>query len=377
MHKVSVIIPVYNGERYLRECLDSVCRQSLEDIEIICVDDGSTDSSCEIIREYMEKDSRFSLYQQKNLYAGIARNNGLSHADGEYIAFWDCDDYFEPDALECMYNRAKKVDADICLCKATGFDDQRNLRKVRNRDADFRKMPGTDWFNLETNEDYILNCTSVMIWAKLFRRAFLERIHLQFVDARHAQDIWFSCIALCSAEKITAVDKSLINYRMRSENSISFHPDQEDATMMLNVCRQTVQYLKEHDIFPERSFVNRVLGMIQTELRRYGSISKQLEFIEYLQANCLEEFCIRPRPSEYYHSQELEEIATHLLADSPEGFLGFLNQKTAAQLSIRTMQLSAQKEEVKKLRKQLKKQERSNSAWFSKFIKKLKPGKRH
>ena len=91
--KVSVIIPVYNAEKYLRQCLDSVVNQTLRDIEIICVDDGSTDGSIEILREYEQKDSRVKVLCQKNQYAGVARNNGLSHASGEYVFFMDSDDY--------------------------------------------------------------------------------------------------------------------------------------------------------------------------------------------------------------------------------------------------------------------------------------------
>lgn len=89
MVKVSVIVTVYNGEKYLKQCLDSVCNQTLRDIEIICVDDGSTDSSPLILKEYQQKDDRIQIYRQQNLYAGVARNTGKSHASGEYIIFWD------------------------------------------------------------------------------------------------------------------------------------------------------------------------------------------------------------------------------------------------------------------------------------------------
>ena len=121
MIKVSVIVAVYNGEEYLEQCMDSICGQTLQDIEIICVDDGSTDSSCDILERYREKDERVQVYHQKNLYAGIARNTGKSHAQGEYLVFWDCDDFFEPEALEKMYEKAKEQDADICVCGARQY----------------------------------------------------------------------------------------------------------------------------------------------------------------------------------------------------------------------------------------------------------------
>ena len=93
--KVSVIIPVYNVEQYLRECLNSVIKQTLKEIEIICVDDGSTDNSLDILKEYAEKDHRITIITQKNLHAGVARNAGLSIAKGEYLSFLDSDDFFE------------------------------------------------------------------------------------------------------------------------------------------------------------------------------------------------------------------------------------------------------------------------------------------
>ena len=115
MIKVSVIITIYNGEVYLRQCLDSVCSQTLKDIEIICVDDGSTDSSWDILESYRAKDNRFKLYRQQNLYAGTARNNGKAHAEGKYLVFWDCDDFFDPEALEILFNLSEETDSDICV----------------------------------------------------------------------------------------------------------------------------------------------------------------------------------------------------------------------------------------------------------------------
>ena len=99
MPKISVIIPVYNAEKYLRVCLDSVVNQTLEDIEIICVNDGSTDKSSNILKEYAEKDGRIIILTQKNQGAAIARNKGISVAKGEYLSLLDCDDFFELDML--------------------------------------------------------------------------------------------------------------------------------------------------------------------------------------------------------------------------------------------------------------------------------------
>ena len=118
MVKVSVIIPVYNVEPYLKQCMDSVVGQTLKEIEIICVDDGSTDGSLDILREYAAEDNRIQIIEQKNAGAGAARNNGMRHATGKYLSFLDSDDFFEPRMLEKAYDLAEKDQADFVAYKS-------------------------------------------------------------------------------------------------------------------------------------------------------------------------------------------------------------------------------------------------------------------
>ena len=112
---ISIIIPVYNSEKLLKQCLDSVLNQTLNNIEIICVDDGSTDNSFEILKEYEKKDNRVIALTQKNSGAGVARNKGVEIAKGKYIAFIDSDDWIEHDALEKLYNNIENNDSDMVL----------------------------------------------------------------------------------------------------------------------------------------------------------------------------------------------------------------------------------------------------------------------
>lgn len=128
--KVSVIIPVYNAQKYLEKCLNSVVSQTLKDIEIICVDDGSSDSSPDILQSFAKKDSRVIIKRQKNLFAGAARNNGMDTARGKYFVFWDSDDFFEKNALEVLYNKCEKERADMCLCAAYCVDGKTGRRAV-------------------------------------------------------------------------------------------------------------------------------------------------------------------------------------------------------------------------------------------------------
>ena len=134
MTKVSIIVPVYNVEEYLKECLDSLVKQTLTDLEFICINDGSTDSSLEILNEYAKKDGRFIILSQENQGQGVARNNAIQISKGEYIAFLDPDDWVELNALEILYNFAKEKNAQIVQFNYKEYNEE----KDRYREQDFQ-----------------------------------------------------------------------------------------------------------------------------------------------------------------------------------------------------------------------------------------------
>lgn len=218
---VSVIIPVYNAERYLRECLDSVLGQTLKSIEVICVDDGSTDGSLKIIEEYAEKDSRIKIIKQKNLFAGAARNNGMKAASGKYYAFWDADDRFEPGALEILFNRCEKKRADLCLCGAYVFSDGSKRRVVDETVLRKRFLPRQSVFSIENYPEYIFNITARAPWNKIIKASFLKENGIKFQNFQNANDTYFSMICMFYAKRITYVEKPLVNYRVNNSESIT------------------------------------------------------------------------------------------------------------------------------------------------------------
>ena len=130
MGEINMDCNVYNVENYIEECLDSLINQTLKEIEIICVDDGSTDGTLKLLYKYEEADSRVKIIQQQNQYAGVARNNGMKHAVGEYIIFLDSDDFFEKTMLEKIYNEAKRKEADLLFFCFKVFDDE---KKEKNK----------------------------------------------------------------------------------------------------------------------------------------------------------------------------------------------------------------------------------------------------
>ena len=116
MVKVSIIVPVYNSEKYLKKCIESIQKQTLKDMQIILINDGSTDNSLSICKEYQKRDNRIEVIDKANMGVSSARNTGIEAAIGEYIGFVDADDWIEPEMYENMYHQVKQMQADVCMC---------------------------------------------------------------------------------------------------------------------------------------------------------------------------------------------------------------------------------------------------------------------
>lgn len=220
--KVSVIIPVFNAEKYLRQCLDSIVNQTLKDIEIICVDDGSTDGSLEILREYEAQDQRVKVLTQQNQFAGVARNNGIEMARGEYCVFWDADDFFHLDALNQMYMTAKAHSADICLCGGDRFDTNQNT--FIPTPWWFKKAVfDTEVINSKTHSDDIFEVTTMAPWTKLYSVNFIRKQELRFQKLPRANDVFFTMMSLSLAEKVVGTSQVFIHYRIGDGNNLQAH----------------------------------------------------------------------------------------------------------------------------------------------------------
>lgn len=213
--KVSVVMPVYNVEAYLRESLDSVLGQSLREIELICVDDGSTDGSVDILLEYAESDSRMTIIKQKNLYAGVARNAGLSVAKGEYIIFLDSDDFFEQDMLKKTYQLAKQEDSDLVFFEHSDYIDEtgeiRAAKGIRFPKPDNHKSYYT--CSPDVFEDGLFTYFLETPWNKLVRLSFLRDESINFQGIIMQNDVYFAECVLALSKRITLLYEPLLYYR--------------------------------------------------------------------------------------------------------------------------------------------------------------------
>ena len=213
--KVSVVMPIYNAYSYLRAALDSVVSQTLTDIEIICVDDGSTDNSLELLKEYQQTDERVRIIPENNAGPSAARNKGFARARGKYVLFLDADDFYEPTLIEKLYNLAERDELDIALCK---FDIYNN-RKSRFED-NIRSDHGEIYeegkvVSKSDCPDTILSSTTGYVWNKLFRREFLIEKEIVFDPGLYVfEDTCFVVTALSLASRIGKCFEILIHHRV-------------------------------------------------------------------------------------------------------------------------------------------------------------------
>ena len=220
MVKVSVVIPVYNVEPYLNICMDSVVNQTLEDIEIICINDGSTDKSLDILNSYAEKDDRITVISQENGGHAVATNKGMKLAQGKYLYLMDSDDMLDLEALEKTYTVAEEKKVDFVLFQAMNYDEATdrtyaNEMYSMNRLADF---VGEKIFDYKDIGDLAFTI-SVTPWTKLYKREFVEKCGATFPEGLIFEDNVFFWEVFFSAERIYFLKEHLFTRRWHDASS--------------------------------------------------------------------------------------------------------------------------------------------------------------
>lgn len=208
---ISIIIPVYNVEKYLTQCLESVTNQTYRDLEILLIDDGSTDLSGKICDDYSKKDSRIKVIHQANSGISAARNTGIKLANGEFICFIDSDDYVDLDFCNKLLNVLKNTNSDIAECLCVKFSDE-NVPKPNNYNR-IKQMSPKQWLT-ETNLKNVLS--SCVVWNKLYKHFTFEGI--EFPVGRKFEDEATTYKFAYKANKITRIYDELYFYRQRSES---------------------------------------------------------------------------------------------------------------------------------------------------------------
>lgn len=222
---VSIVIPIYNADRYLEQCLESICTQSLEEWEVICVDDHSTDHSMEILHGYEEKDDRIHVYNNEGMDgAGGARNFGLQYALGDYLLFLDADDFFDRDLLLNVYRQCVMYDLDICIYDYAEFDDK--MQKVTWR-FDISEVWGKKYknrcFSMQDEGDEIFLPWSCAPWTRMVRKKLVMETGIRFQEIHNANDVFFAYALLANADRVKYVtfEKPLIYYRVNVADQLT------------------------------------------------------------------------------------------------------------------------------------------------------------
>lgn len=221
MLDVSVIIPVYNAEEHLTECLQSVCGQTLKNIEIICVNDGSTDKSAQILADFAKADSRVRVLKQENAGAGAARNFGLREARGQYLSFLDADDFFEPDMLEKAFNKALSDSADVVVFRADFYADKRGVYFPCAYSLQEKMLPTQRPFAGIDVEKDIFKTVVGWAWDKLFRAEFIIENRIVFQEQRTSNDLLFVFSSFVKAGRISTLPEVLVHQRRQASESLS------------------------------------------------------------------------------------------------------------------------------------------------------------
>lgn len=213
--KISVIVPVYNVEKYINKCIDSILGQTHQNLEVILIDDGSGDTSGRICDRYAESDKRVRVYHKRNEGLAAARNDGIRLSSGAYLAFIDSDDYIEPNMLEILYQRMEKEDSDLAICNFIYVDETGVAETEKNRSLPIRDevISGGEAFEKLADEKYWYYVTAVN---RLYRKEILEGI--RFPKGKFHEDEFIAHSLLVKCRRISCVEKALYFYVQREKS---------------------------------------------------------------------------------------------------------------------------------------------------------------
>lgn len=313
---VSVIVPMYNAERYIQETLESLASQSMSDFEVLVVNDGSTDGCVTIAKQFALRDSRFRILDgHATGSAGAARNAALAVAEGEYLAFLDADDMFAPSMLEKLYRKAHADAADVVLTGFCSIDDATGARKSQRWAFRRDLLPDCTPFAPTDVQDHIFFATNPANWNKLFRRAFVEEAGLKFQALRRANDAYFTYIALARAKRISYVAEELVIYRVGNAGSLqgSIHETPLEFVQALAGISDSLHECGLYETF-ERAFLNLVASMSLGALPRAKTIDSFSATYEAVRERIFPRYGLTHESGEVFLSAHLRDRAMEVVS---------------------------------------------------------------
>lgn len=330
--KVSIVVAVYNAEKYLRQCLDSIANQTLRETEIICVDDGSTDNSLDILKEYKNKDNRFRIIHQKNTGpetgAASARNVGMALARGRYLSILDADDYFDINMLQLAFEQAEKYDTDIVVYDGYRHDDLSGKNYEDLPILNHQYLPNQEIITFVDISKFIFQLTIGAAWNCFYKRSFVENHQLRFQPLQHADDLLFVNLAFTKAERIGIVNQRLLYYRRNNPQSQSAVKDTwpESAYSALYALKTALQAAKIFE-YVEQSFVNRALEYLLWYLNTLNNGKSYAFLYNKIRDEYAKTLGIVGRSQNYFYDSNGYKQLQDILKLSVEEYLFAENQK--------------------------------------------------
>ena len=375
---VSVIIPVHNGADYLEDTLRCVTKQTLRKIEIIVVDDGSTDDTAAIVKRLQEEDNRLRYIYQEKANAGVARNRGMAAANGQALMFLDGDDLFEPEMLEKMYGALAECTADMVVCDADQYDTRTGeyLPKPQYMRSEYLPEDKTIFSKLELGE-HILYFTTSVPWNKLFRASFLKENNLQFQDIERANDQYLSILALLLADKIVAVREVLVHYRINQKGNLTTEFS-KTPLCAYQAMVATKEALTERGLIEDakvkQAFDNKVINLMIYSLNIQRSAQAYKELYDVLSGGGLEQLGLAGEEEDHYFNPLEYQNLQSFLSMPYDQFLVMKNREyrdVIARKNVRYKEMVAKKDTViaglKEKEKELNEIKRKN--WYKKMVK--------
>ncbi len=338
--KVSVVVPIYNVEKYLRECLDSLVGQTLKEIEIICVDDGSTDSSKEIIREYMQKDTRVKMIaKEKNSGYGNSMNQGFDMASGEYVGILESDDFAEPAMFEKLYETARENALDVVKSSfwfyystpkqynekyevASKGTEKRTFCPAWDFDA---PMEMVEFFNMKPS-----------IWSAIYKAEFIRRNGIRFLETPGAsfQDTSFNFKVMALAGRVQTLREAFVHYRQDNEGSSI-----NSQSKVFCVCEEYAEIQRFLETNPfNRGMLECVANRIKydTYMWNFDRLSPKFRylFVERISGEFMDAFENGTMDSEFFETYKWEDVKK--LTEDP---IGWYTEKALNQPGYSTKEL--------------------------------------
>lgn len=315
--KISIIVPIYNVEKYLYQCLESIRVQTLKEIEVICVNDGSSDSSAQIIHSFAEKDNRFIVIDKENTGYGDSVNQGIKEANGEYIGIVESDDFVNNDMFEILYDNAKRTGAEVV--KANFNIYRENTKNHIEFCEILSQCPYNEIFSSESNNE-IFNVQN-SVWSAIYKRDFLVTNNIFFLNTPGAayQDISFTFKVIQKASKIYCVRDAVINYRVDNADSSVNSPSKINC--VCDEFNEIENYIKQQDpdkqtpLFPIMEYIK-----FKAYLWNYNRLALPYQY--YFLNEIYEDFTIAIREEkinkEYFLSEEWDTL--HIILDNKDSF---------------------------------------------------------